>query len=216
MEHTSEFSLYEEIANSITHGVGLLLATAGMVVLVVLAALKGDAWHIVSCSVYGSTLVFMYAASTVYHSVQHPRWKHALRIIDHSAIYLLIAGTYTPFTLVNMRGGWGWSLFGVAWGLCLFGIVWKALFIRRFQIIGVLTYVAMGWMVIVATKPLFERVPAGGIALLLAGGVAYTAGLFFFAHKRIPHHHAIWHVFVMIGSVCHYVAVLLYVLPRAA
>jgi hemolysin III len=207
-------SHYEELANSITHGVGLLLATAGMVVLVVLTWLHGTSRHIVTCSIYSATLVFMYAASTVYHSVRGPRLKHVLRIIDHSAIYLLIAGTYTPFTLVTIRGGWGWSLFGIVWGLTVVGIVWKAIFIRRFAIVSGVIYVLMGWMVVIAAKPLLERVPPGAIAWLVAGGVAYTAGLVFFASKRIPHHHAIWHVFVLAGSICHYIAVLLYVVPR--
>ena len=208
-------SPYDELANSITHGIGLLLATAGMVVLVVLASLHGTARHIVTCSIYGSTLVFMYAASTVYHSVRGPRVKHVLRIIDHGAIYLLIAGTYTPFTLVQLRGGWGWTLFGLVWGLTVVGIAWKAIFIRRFAIVGVVIYVLMGWMVVIATKPLLARVPPGAIAWLFAGGIAYTGGIIFFASKRIPHHHAIWHVFVLIGSVCHYIAVLLYVVPRS-
>jgi len=207
-------SRYEELANSITHGIGLLLATAGMVVLVVLASLRGTARHIVTCSIYGSTLVFMYAASTIYHSVRGPRVKHVLRIIDHSAIYLLIAGTYTPFTLVQLGGGWGWTLFGLVWGLTVVGIAWKAIFIRRFAIVGVVIYILMGWMVVIAAKPLLERVPPGAIAWLFAGGIAYTGGIIFFASKRIPHHHAIWHVFVLIGSVCHYIAVLLYVVPR--
>ena len=205
---------YDELANSITHGVGLLLATAGVLALIVLASLHGGTRLIVTCSIYGSTLVFMYAASTLYHSVQLPRAKHVLRIIDHSAIYLLIAGTYTPFTLVQIRGGWGWTLFGLVWGLTVFGIAWKALFIRRFEIVSGILYVLMGWMVVIAVKPLLQRVPVGAIAWLVAGGLAYTAGLVFFASKRIPHHHAIWHVFVLIGSICHYLAVLLYVVPR--
>lgn len=210
-----DVSPYDELANSITHGIGLLLATAGMAVLVVLASLHGTARHIVTCSIYGSTLVFMYAASTVYHSVRGPRVKHVLRIIDHSAIYLLIAGTYTPFTLVQLRGGWGWTLFGLVWGLAVVGIAWKAIFIRRFAIVGVVIYVLMGWMVVIATKPLLARVPPGAIAWLFSGGIAYTGGIIFFASKRIPHHHAIWHVFVLIGSMCHYIAVLLYVVPRS-
>jgi hemolysin III len=210
----SESLHYDELANSITHGVGLLLATVGVLALIVLASLHGSTRHIVTCSIYGSTLVFMYAASTLYHSVQLPRAKHVLRIIDHSAIYLLIAGTYTPFTLVQIRGGWGWTLFGLVWGLTVVGIAWKALFIRRFAIVSGIIYVLMGWMVVIAAKPLLQRVPPGAIAWLVAGGVAYTAGLVFFASKRIPHHHAIWHVFVLVGSICHYVAVLLYVVPR--
>ncbi len=205
---------YDEVANSITHGVGLLLATAGVLALIVVASLHGGARLIVTCSIYGSTLVFMYAASTLYHSIQLPRAKPVLRIIDHSAIYLLIAGTYTPFTLMQIRGGWGWTLFALVWGLTVFGIAWKALFIRRFQIVSSILYVLMGWMVVIAVKPLLQRVPLGAIAWLVAGGLAYTAGLVFFAGKRIPHHHAIWHVFVLIGSICHYLAVLLYVVPR--
>ena len=205
---------YDELANSITHGIGLLLATAGVLVLIVLASLHGSARHIVTCSIYGSTLVFMYAASTLYHSVQMPRAKHVLRIVDHSAIYLLIAGTYTPFTLVQIRGGWGWTLFGLVWGLTVVGIAWKALFIRRFAVVSGIIYVLMGWMVVIAVKPLLQHVPLGAIAWLIAGGLAYTAGLVFFAGKRIPHHHAIWHVFVLVGSICHYIAVLLYVVPR--
>lgn len=212
--HSPESLHADELANSITHGVGLALATVGAVSLIVLAALHGSARHIVTCSIYASTLVLMYAASTLYHSVQVPRAKHILQIIDHSAIYLLIAGTYTPFTLVQIRGGWGWTLFGMAWGLCVLGIAWKALFIRRFAILSGIIYVLMGWMIVVATRPLLERVPPGAIAWLIAGGLAYTAGLFFFASKRIPHHHAIWHVFVLVGSLCHYIAILLYVVPR--
>ena len=205
---------YDELANSITHGVGLLLATAGVLVLIVMASLHGSTRHIVTCSIYGSTLVFMYAASTLYHSVQMPRAKHVLRIVDHSAIYLLIAGTYTPFTLVQIRGGWGWTLFGLVWGLTVVGIAWKALFIRRFAVVSGIIYVLMGWMVVIAVKPLLQHVPLGAVAWLIAGGLAYTAGLVFFAGKRIPHHHAIWHVFVLVGSICHYIAVLLYVVPR--
>ena len=207
-------NLRDELANSVTHGFGLLLATLGTVVLVVLASLHGSARHIVTCSIYSGTLIFMYAASTAYHSVDGIRLKHVLRIIDHSAIYLLIAGTYTPFTLVTIRGGWGWTLFGIVWGLTVVGIVWKAIFIRRFAIVSGIIYVVMGWMVVIAAKPLLERVPPGAIGWLVAGGIAYTAGLVFFAGKRIPHHHAIWHVFVLIGSICHYIAVLLYVVPR--
>ncbi len=204
----------DELANTITHGFGLVLATAGTVVLMVLASSHGTARHIVTCSIYSGTLVFMYAASTAYHSADGIRLKHVLRIIDHSAIYLLIAGTYTPFTLVTIRGGWGWTLFGLVWGLTVVGIVWKAIFIRRFAVVSGVIYVLMGWMVVIAAKPLLERVPPGAIEWLVAGGVAYTFGLIFFAGKRIPHHHAIWHVFVLVGSVCHYIAVLFYVVPR--
>jgi len=206
-------SFAEEFANSVTHGVGLGLSLAGLVVLIILTALRGTAWHVVSCTIYGSTLVILYAASTLYHSIQSPRAKRVLRIIDHGAIYLLIAGTYTPFTLVNLRGGLGWTLFGVVWGLAALGIVFKIFHVDRFPIASTLVYLSMGWLVVIAWKPMITLIPVGGIALIAAGGAAYTLGVFFYAAKRIPYNHAIWHLFVLAGSIFHYVAVLLYVLP---
>jgi hemolysin III len=208
-----ETSFAEEFANSVTHGVGLGLSLAGLVVLIILTALRGTAWHVVSCTIYGSTLVILYAASTLYHSIQSARAKRVLRIIDHGAIYLLIAGTYTPFTLVNLRGGLGWTLFGVVWGLAALGIVFKVFHVDRFPIASTLVYLSMGWLVVIAWKPVMTLIPAGGIALIAAGGAAYTLGVFFFAAKRVPYNHAIWHLFVLAGSIFHYVAVLLYVLP---
>lgn len=203
----------EELANSVTHGIGLALSVAGFVVLVVLAILRGGAWHIVSCSVYGSTLVCLYAASTLYHSVRSRRVKRVLKVLDHSAIYLLIAGTYTPFSLVILRGGWGWTLFGLVWGLSVLGILFKVWFVDRFQIASATVYLAMGWLVVIALKPLLALVPSHGLLWLLAGGVLYTAGVGFFAWRKLPYSHAIWHVFVLAGSACHYFAVLYYVLP---
>ena len=203
----------EELANSITHGVGLALSAAGGVVLIVLAALRGDAWHVVSVSVFGATLVMLYSASMVYHIVRSPRAKRVFRILDHSSIYLLIAGTYTPFLLVNMRGGWGWTLFGLVWGLAVLGILFKSFFVERFAFASTAVYLAMGWIVVIAVKPLLASVAGGGIALLLAGGVAYSLGVVFFAWERFPFNHAIWHLFVLAGSVFHYLAVLFYVLP---
>ena len=203
----------EELINSITHGAGLALSIAGLAVLVTLAALKGTAWHIVSCSVYGATLVLLYTASTLYHSVRSPRLKRFFRIIDHAPIYLLIAGTYTPFMLVNLRGGWGWTLFGLVWGLAVVGIVFKVFFVNRFAIASTVVYLLMGWLVVIAIKPLLMLVPGGGILWLLAGGLAYTLGVVFFAWEKMPYNHAVWHVFVLTGSVCHYFAVLFYVLP---
>jgi len=203
----------EELANSLTHSLGLVLSVAGFVALLVLAILRGSALQIVSCSVYGATLVCLYAASTVYHSVRSRRFKRVLRIIDHSSIYLLIAGTYTPFTLVILRGGWGWTLFGLVWGLSLFGILFKVWFVDHFKIVSPLVYIAMGWLVLIAFKPLLAMVPGGAIAWLLAGGLSYTVGVVFYAWRKLPYNHAIWHVFVLAGSICHYVAVLLYVLP---
>ena len=203
----------EEIANAITHGIGLLLSIAGFVVLLVLAALRGTAWHIVACSIYGATLICLYTASTLYHAVISPRVKRALRIFDHSAIYLLIAGTYTPFLLVSLRGPWGWSLFGVIWGLALVGVLFKFWFVERFAILSTVVYIAMGWLVVIAAKPVITHLSLTAIIWLLAGGLAYTGGVIFFAAKRIPYSHAIWHLFVLAGSICHYFAVLSTVIP---
>lgn len=203
----------EEIANSITHGVGLALSVLGLVVLVVLASLRGGALHIVACSVYGATLVAMYGASTLYHSSRRRRPRRVLRVVDHCAIYLLIAGTYTPFTLVMLRGGWGWTLFGIVWGLAVFGVVFKIFFTGKFAIASTLVYLLMGWMAVVAIRPMVEDLPAAAIAWLVAGGLAYSVGTIFFAMHKVRFHHAIWHVFVLLGSVFHYVAVIFFVVP---
>jgi hemolysin III len=209
------YSLAEEVAHAITHGVGLLLTVAGLAILVTLASLRGDAWHVVSTSIYGAMLVLLYAASTLYHATWSPRAKGLFRSLDHSAIYLLIAGTYTPFTLVNLRGGWGWALFGVVWGLAIFGVVMETVARPRVRTASVVLYLGLGWLVAIAVKPLLDSVPVGGIVLLLLGGLAYTGGVVFFGWKRLPYHHAVWHVFVMAGSAFHYFAVLFYVIPRA-
>jgi hemolysin III len=203
----------EEVANCATHGFGLALSVVGLVTLVVLAVTRGGALHVVSGGVYGASLVALYSASTLYHAARTPRAKSLWRLFDHCCIYLLIAGTYTPFTLVTLRGGWGWALFAVVWGLALAGILVRVLFGERFRAAAVASYVLMGWLAVVAIKPLFELVPAGAILLIVAGGLAYTAGVFFFACHRVPHNHAIWHLFVLLGSVCHYLAVVLYVMP---
>jgi len=199
----------EELVNSITHGVGLVLSVAGFVVLLTLAIMHGSALRIVSCAIYGCTLICVYAASTLYHGITSPRFKHALKIFDHCAIYLLIAGTYTPFLLVNLGGGWGWSLLGVIWGLATAGILLKFWFVDHFKIFSTVVYLAMGWLAIIAVKPLLLHVSTPGIAWLVAGGLMYTVGVAFFAAPRLRYSHAIWHVFVMAGSVCHYTAVLL-------
>lgn len=214
--HTNRYTLGEEIANSISHGAGAALAVAGLVVLTVLAALRGSAWHVVGCTIFGATLVLLYTASTLYHAIPHPRAKAVLRVLDHSAIFLLIAGTYTPFTLVTLRGPWGWALFGVVWGLAVLGIVLQAGLLRVHAAVSVLLYVGMGWAVVVAIKPLIAALAPGGLALLVIGGVAYTAGITFYGWRRLPYHHAAWHGFVLAGSVLHYFAVLFYVIPAAA
>jgi hemolysin III len=205
----------EQSANTVTSGIGLVLAVAGAVVLVTLASQHGTVWHIISCSVYAAMLIFLYTASTLYHSRRLPNAKLVLRILDHGAIFLLIAGTYTPFTLVNLRGPWGWSLFGVIWGLALLGIAFQE-WLRRWPVARVGLYVAMGWAAAVAVKPLFATVAPGGLILLLVGGLAYTLGIAFYAWHRLPYHHAIWHVFVLAGSLAHFCAILFYVLPPEA
>lgn len=209
----NRYSFGEEIANSITHGIGVGLSIAALSVLVTFAGLFGDAWRVVSFSIYGTTLILLYLASTFYHSFQSPRWKRFFQVLDHSAIFLLIAGTYTPFTLVNLRGGWGWTLFGLIWGLALSGIILEVLFMNRFKFLSVAIYVGMGWLVIIAVRPLLSAVPAGGMIWLGFGGVTYTLGVVFYLWERLPFNHAIWHLFVLGGSACHFFCILFYVLP---
>jgi len=213
---TQNDNLIEELANSITHGIGLALSVVGLVILIVLSILRGNAWHIAGCTTFGVTLVLLYTASTLYHTFHTHRLKRILKILDHAAIYLLIAGTYTPFTIVNMRGFWGWTLFALVWGLSVFGVLWKLFHVERFQIVSTIVYVAMGWLALIAVKPLLEAVPLWGVIWLVAGGLFYTVGVLFFAMNRLRYNHAIWHVFVMAGSICHYLAVMFYVLPRTA
>jgi hemolysin III len=206
-------TLREEIANSITHGIGFLLSIAALVVLVVSASADGNPWKMVSFTVYGVTLVTLYLASTFYHSFHTPRLKHAMRVFDHCAIYLLIAGTYTPFTLLNLRGPLGWVLFGVIWGLALMGIAVKAFHVHRFPILTPLIYIGMGWIGAFAIIPSLHVIPPGGIALLFAGGMTYTLGVIFYALERLPYNHAIWHLFVLFASMFHFFAVLFYAIP---
>ncbi len=201
----------EELANRLTHGCGALLGLAGLVVLLVYAIPQGDPWRIVSCSIYGGCMVVFYCLSTLYHSVRRPRVKYVFRILDHASIFLMIAGTYTPFTLVSLRGAWGWSLFGTVWALAATGMVFKAFMTHRLRILGPIFYLAMGWLVVIAIRPLLAAVPPAGVVWLVAGGVAYTVGVLFYAIDKIPYNHAIWHLFVLTGSACHYVAILRYV-----
>lgn len=205
-------TIINEIANAVTHGIGTGLAVAALVLLIVFASLHGDAWHVVSFSIFGASLVLLYLASTLYHSFQNPRIKHFLKILDHSAIYLLIAGTYTPFTLVTLRGPLGWSLFGVIWGLAVAGVVFKAFFVNRFAVVSTVVYILMGWMIIFSLKSLLQSLSAPGLFWLAGGGVLYTAGVVFYAQKQRLFCHAIWHLFVLGGSIAHFFAVLLYVL----
>ncbi len=206
-------SIGEEIANSITHGLGLILSIAGLSVLVVLAALRGTAWHIVACSIYGTTLVLLYLSSTLYHAIQAPRAKRVFRIFDHAAIYLLIAGTYTPFLLVTLRGALGWTLFGLQWGMAVCGVVFKSLTRGEYEIASTAVYALMGWMGLLAMRTMYSSLQLHGILWIIAGGVFYTIGIVFFAlNKRYCH--TIWHVFVLAGSICHFYAVLRYIVLR--
>ncbi len=213
--HPPRYTPGEEIANSVIHGVGIVFGIAGLGVLTAFASLHGDAWHIVGCSIYGAALILLYTTSTLYHSIPLPRAKAILRTLDHSAIFLLIAGTYTPFLLVNLRGPWGWSLFGSIWALALLGIVLRVVHGRRSNVLSVGLYIGMGWAVLVAIHPLLNHVAPGGLLLLLLGGLAYTFGVIFYVWKRLPYHHAIWHLFVLAGSILHFFAILFYVIPLA-
>jgi hemolysin III len=197
----------EELANVLTHGVGVVASVSGAAVLIVLAALSGDAWVIVGVSVFATSLIALYTASTLYHAVRSSVLKARLKVLDHAAIFLLIAGTYTPFMIGALRGGWGWSLFGVIWGLAVAGIGLKLVFTGRFQVLSTAMYVAMGWLVLVGMGPLVRALDPATLVWLVAGGVAYTAGTPFYHSRRIPYAHAVWHLFVLAGSVCHAIAV---------
>lgn len=198
----------EEIVNAVTHGVGAALSIAGLSVLVVLAAFTHDPWKIVGASVFGSSMLFLYVASTLYHAFPWPRVKHVMQSLDHVGIYLLIAGTYTPFVLVSLRGTWGWVLFGIIWSMATVGCIFRIFLAGRWDRFSTLFYVAMGWVVVIAAKPAITMIPPGILLAMIAGGLFYTAGVFFYRWERLPFHHAIWHVFVLSGTATHYFAVL--------
>ena len=198
----------EELANALTHGVGAAAALAGGAVLVTLVAIHGDGWQLAGAIIFGVALLLLYTASTLYHAISHPVAKGRLKVFDHCAIYLLIAGTYTPFTLVGLRGAVGWWLFGAIWALALAGVVFKLFYTGRFRRLSTLIYLAMGWLVVVAAGPLLRALDAATLGWLLAGGVAYTLGTLFYLRPRMRWSHAIWHGFVIAGSVCHYISVM--------
>ncbi|HJU92828.1 MAG TPA: hemolysin III family protein [Pyrinomonadaceae bacterium] len=200
----------EEIANSISHGLGLVLALVAVPVLVLSAMRAGDMRFLIGVTVFGATMVLLYLASTLYHSTTHEAAKGLFRLFDHTAIFLLIAGTYTPFALGVLRGPWGWSMLAAVWTLAIVGITLKIIARTRHSRISIVLYVLMGWLAVVATKPILELIPVQGILLILAGGIAYTGGLAFFAANHIRYHHFIWHLFVIAGTICHYFAVLWY------
>jgi len=203
-------TLGEEIANSITHGIGAVLSIAALVILVVFAAKYGDVWRVVSFSIYGSTLFILYLVSTLYHSLTNKRVKNFFEILDHSSIFLLIAGTYTPVTLVPMRGPWGWTMFGLIWAMAIIGIIMKIFLIGKYKVFSLLVYLSMGWLIIIVFKPMLQMVPQGLIIWLFIGGISYTLGIIFYLFKNIPYFHFIWHLFVLGGSISHFFGILLY------
>jgi hemolysin III len=212
-EEVTFYDPKEEKLNVISHGIGLFLSIIALVLLVVYASKYGSIWHIVSFSIYGASLIVLYSASTFYHYVQNPKLRHRLNIFDHAAIYVLIAGTYTPFTLVVLKGWVGWTIFSVSWGLALLGIILKLFFIGRFDKISTIAYVLMGWLIIFAIKPLVSNLPFEGLMWLLGGGISYTVGAILYSIKAIKYNHAIFHIFVLLGSFSHFMAIFFYVLP---
>ncbi len=203
-------SLGEEIANSISHGIGLMAAIAALPILMVAAAKQGDVAAIIGASVFGATMRLLYLSSTLYHALPASKAKRLFQVLDHAAIFLLIAGTYTPFTLGVLYGAWGWTLFGLVWSFAVIGIILKATTWDRFQSLSTYMYLAMGWLVVIAIVPLWNNMPLWGLFWLLCGGLSYTAGVVFFASDRLPYFHFVWHLFVIMGTTCHFIAVLYY------
>lgn len=201
------YSKGEEIANSVTHGIGAALAVIGLTLLIILSVIYGDAWRVVGFSIYGASLIILYLASTLYHSVQYPKAKRVLRTFDHTSIYVLIAGTYTPFLLIAVRGTLGWTLLAVVWLMAITGIIWKIFFLGRFEVMATIMYVLMGWMGVIAFRQMLVNIPPLGVTMLFAGGIVYTVGVVFYAWEKLPYNHAIWHLFVLGGSICHFVAI---------
>lgn len=212
MADTHVYTKREEIANAITHGIGTLLSIAGLTLLIVFASLEGTAWHVVSFTIFGVTMLLLYTSSTLVHSFPEGRVKDLFETFDHSCIYLFIAGTYTPILLVTLRSPLGWTMFGIVWGLAIAGVVFKAFFTKKYLVLSTLFYVMMGWLIVFVWHPLQEVLMPGGIRLLIIGGVLYTLGSIFYIWRGFPHHHAVWHLFVVAGSVMHFFAILLYVL----
>ena len=210
---TKFYSPLEERINIFSHAIGLLLSMVAVVLLVTRASSYGNAWHILSVAIFGASLIALYAASTTYHSATRAEMRARLRVIDHATIYILIAGTYTPFTLITLNGATGWTIFAVSWGMAISGITLKLFFTGRFNLISTLMYVFMGWIIIFAVKPLIAGLPTAGLYWLVAGGLSYTIGAIIYSIKKVPLNHAIFHLFVLAGSICHFVTVYFYVLP---
>ncbi|MDK8194656.1 hemolysin III family protein [Paenibacillus sp. UMB7766-LJ446] len=213
MANTYTYSRREEVANAVTHGIGAALSVAALVLLIVFSSMKGTAWHVVSFTIYGITMLLLYTSSTLVHAWKDGKVKDLFEIFDHSSIYLFIAGSYTPLLFIAVRGTLGWSLFGVIWAIALLGVIFKAFFTKKFLFMSTIFYIAMGWLIIIAWQPLVAAIPAGGIVLLVAGGLMYTLGTLFYVWRGFPYHHAIWHLFVLAGSILHFFMVLIYLTP---
>jgi len=214
MSESSNYSLIEEVAHALTHGVGALLSVVALVVMLTWSMAYGDTWHVVSASIYGASLIILYSASTLYHAFPWPRVKAFFQQLDHAAIYLLIAGTYTPFALVNLRGAWGWTLLGVVWSIALIGVALELILQKRRKWLSLSLYLGLGWMALIAIKPMVDNVATEGLLLLLGGGLAYSLGVIFYVWKSLKFHHAVWHLFVLVGSVFHFFSIFYYVLPQ--
>lgn len=213
MNTTHTFSKVEEIVNSITHGIGALLSAAALVLLIVVSTTQGSVLHVISFTIFGATMLLLYVSSTLVHSFPAGKAKDIFEIMDHSSIYLFIAGTYTPFLFIVIKGWVGWTLFGVIWGLALVGVIFKIFYCKRFLYLSTAIYIVMGWLIVFAWKPLITGLPTGGMVFLVAGGLLYTLGTIFYVWRGFQFHHAVWHLFVLFGSIAHFFAVFLYVLP---
>jgi hemolysin III len=212
MDTTNHYSPAEEMTNIVSHAIGLVFSILALLLMLIRATGSGDVLHIVSAAIFGASLIALYAASTLYHSAKEPKLRSRLRINDHATIYILIAGTYTPFTLVTLDGWVGWTIFGVSWGMALTGVILKLFFTGKYNVLSTLMYVFMGWIIILAIKPLMNSLSPGGLFWLFAGGLAYTTGAVIYSIKKIKFNHAIFHLFVLLGSVCHFISVYFYVL----
>jgi len=212
---TALYSTGEEIANYVTHGIGAALSVAALVLMILIALKQQDGLSLTSAIIYGSSLILLFLASTLYHAFRGKKLKSVLQVVDHCSIYLLIAGTYTPFLLISLNGPWGYTLLAIIWALALIGIVFRVAFGERYPRFALFTYIAMGWLIVVAASEMLANVPPGGLALLALGGLLYTGGAVFYALEHIPYNHAIWHMFVLAAAVLHFLAVYLYVMPAA-
>ncbi|MEK7818906.1 MAG: hemolysin III family protein [Bacteroidota bacterium] len=201
----------EETLNVATHAIAFGLSVVGLIEIIILALKEGNIWNIFSYTIFGSTMVILYASSTIYHSIHNQKIKKIFQKIDHIAIFLAIAGTYTPITLGPLRGAWGWSLFGIIWGLAIAGIFVKIFFYKKVKLFSTIIYIAMGWLIVFAVKPMIDTIPVDGLMLILSGGIIFTTGTYIYSQNKIPYNHAIWHLFVMCGSICHYFAIYYFV-----